>query len=668
MFKKILIANRGEIAVRVMNSATKMGIATVAIYAKPDADAYHRQKAGEAYLLQGDDLLSTYLNIHQIIEIAKMSGSDAIHPGYGFLSENPDFVKACNENGIVFIGPDAESMLLMGNKIESRKFAKENGIPITEGITGTPEELLARAETIALPLLVKAAAGGGGKGMRIVRDYKSLKDTLESTSREAATYFGNPDIYIEKYIEEPRHIEVQVLGDHHGHVVHLFERECSIQRRYQKIIEESPSPTLDENTRKKICEAAVTIAGKTHYKNAGTVEFLVDKNLNYYFLEMNTRVQVEHPVTEMVTGIDIVQNQIKIASGIPLEISQEDVKQEGHAIECRIYAEEPENNFMPSPGEMTFYQEPEGENIRLDTSTHRAMQVYSLFDPMISKLICKGKNRTQAINHMYSALGTYHIHGIKTNINYLRYILKDPDYASNNISTSFCDTHHDHYLSTTAEQAALANAHIPVIAFLAYDFNYRKNHEAPLSVWEQIGFWRQHMELTVKCNGAEYPVEIRSKFNTDIHFVVDGQEYKTKIIALSENRIKLQVNGSTQKIIVSKNQKNTGYVSYGHSIFELVRGDTLSGEKYRSAGSAGGGQNKVVAPMPGKVIKIKTSQGAKVKKNDVLLIVEAMKMENNLVAPYDGTVKDILVKEGDMVDRDIELVILEKKSSKNVKE
>ncbi|MCU0370381.1 MAG: acetyl-CoA carboxylase biotin carboxylase subunit [Bacteroidales bacterium] len=441
LFSKILVANRGEIAVRVIRAVQDLGIRAVAIHSDADAYALHVRMADEAYCLEGNDLAGTYLDIDKIVHIARTSGAGAIHPGYGFLSENSAFVRACDEAGIVFIGPNAKAMKLMGNKIESREALKDSGIPMTAGITGDIGTLLKRAKEIPLPLMIKAAAGGGGKGMRIVHDYEKLPEMLESTSREAKSYFGDGTIFIEKFIEDPRHIEIQVLGDNYGNVVHLFERECSIQRRHQKIIEESPSPTLTPEVRQRMGETAVRIAKTIGYNNAGTVEFLVDKELNFYFLEMNTRVQVEHPVTEMVTGIDIVKEQIHIAAGKKLGIDQASVTQHGHAIECRIYAEDPENNFLPSPGTMSYYREPSGEGIRVDTGILEATTIHSFYDPLICKLITWDKNREEAKDKMIKALDEFIIHGIRTNIGYLKQVLLHPAYIRNLISTKYCDEH-----------------------------------------------------------------------------------------------------------------------------------------------------------------------------------------------------------------------------------
>ncbi|RLD59370.1 MAG: hypothetical protein DRJ05_06500, partial [Bacteroidetes bacterium] len=444
IFKKILIANRGEIAVRIIRSAKDLGITTVAIYSVADEEALHVEMADEAYCL-GDsiELSETYLDIQKIIGIALETGSEAIHPGYGFLAENPELVAACEKSNIVFIGPNTRAIQLMGNKIESRKFVKELDIPMTEAKTGDKASLMLAAKEIPFPLLVKAAAGGGGKGMRIVHSEDELDEAIENTSREAKNYFSDGTVFVEKYVEEPRHIEIQVIGDDFGNVIHLFERECSIQRRYQKIIEESPSPTLTPEVREKMGAAAVRISKEIGYSSAGTVEFLVDKNLDFYFLEMNTRVQVEHPVTEMVTGVDIVREQILVAAGNKLSLEQNEISQNGHAIECRIYAEDPANNFLPSPGQMYFYNEPEGENIRVDSGIKGASIVQSFYDPLISKLVVWGEDREAARIKSITALKGYIIHGLKTNIPYLTELLRHKAYIENKITTKYCDEHTD---------------------------------------------------------------------------------------------------------------------------------------------------------------------------------------------------------------------------------
>ncbi len=511
LFNKILIANRGEIAVRVIRSAQKLGIYTVAIYSGADEDALHVEMADEAYSL-GDsiELSETYLDINKIIKIAKQSQSEAIHPGYGFLAENPEFVAACDKAGIVFIGPNTRSIKLMGNKIASREFVKKIGIPMTEGITGDTKTLLTAAKKIPFPVLVKAAAGGGGKGMRIVHKESELADTIESTSREAKSYFGDGTVFVEKYVVEPRHIEIQVIGDNHGNAIHLFERECSIQRRYQKIIEESPSPTLTHDIRLKMGEAAVKIAKEIGYNNAGTVEFLVDNDLNFYFLEMNTRVQVEHPVTEMVTGIDIVREQILIAAGNKLSLKQDEIKQNGHAIECRIYAEDPSNNFLPSPGDMSFYHEPAGNGIRIDTGITEATTIHSFYDPMISKMIVWGEDREIAREKSIHALKEYVVHGIKTNVSYLVQLLQHKAYINNLITTKYCDEHTEDIVELIHQEKNTIPKHLPITAYLMYSFYkdslFEKSQE--YNVWKEIGYWRDLMEVPISLDESLFHCKV----------------------------------------------------------------------------------------------------------------------------------------------------------------
>jgi 3-methylcrotonyl-CoA carboxylase alpha subunit len=662
IFNKILIANRGEIAVRIIRSAEKLGIKTVAIYSDADEDALHVEMADEAYSLgESLELSDTYLSIEKIIQIALRSGSEAIHPGYGFLSENPKFVTACEKAGIVFIGPNSKAIKLMGNKIESRDFVKKLKIPMTAGVTGDHKTLLKMANEIPLPILVKAAAGGGGKGMRIVRDLKELPEILESTSREAKSYFGDGTIFIEKYVEEPRHIEIQVIGDNHGNVVHLFERECSIQRRYQKIIEESPSPTLTPEVRTKMGNAAVKISKEIGYNNAGTVEFLVDKNLDFYFLEMNTRVQVEHPVTEMVTGIDIVKEQIRIAAGYPLSFYQSTVKQTGHAIECRIYAEDPSNNFLPSPGEMSLYLEPEGKGIRIDAGIQEATTIHSFYDPMISKLITWGEDREIAREKMINALNNYSIHGIRTNISYLLQLLKHKAYIANKISTKYCDEHTGDIIKLIEKEKKSIPIHLPVMAYLMYDFHkyLLENNDPEFNVWKEIGFWRDLMEIKIGFEEGKITVRIYEDQKGKYTFKINGQIHDAYVKTLETGIIELVINDYSHSFVISNDAKGNGYVSTDGHIFTLVRNDVLLEEDVFGAHDHGGKDHgEIVSPMPGKVVKINVKEGQKVKKGDLLLVVEAMKMENNIISPKEGKIDKINVKTGEMVNGSKELLVL----------
>jgi acetyl-CoA carboxylase biotin carboxylase subunit len=442
MFKKILIANRGEIAVRVIRACHEMGIAAVAVYSDVDRASLHVRKADEAYPIGAAAASESYLNIQKILDVAARSGADAIHPGYGFLSENAKFAKACTEAGVKFIGPTAAAMDAMGSKTRARQAMERAGIPFVPG-TSRGLESVEQAEQVAArigyPVMLKAAAGGGGKGMRLVHAPDELKSALEAARSEAQRSFGDSEVYIEKAILNPRHIEMQVLADEHGNTVYLGERECSLQRRHQKVVEESPSPIVDSDMRRKMGEVAVRVAQAAGYTNAGTVEFLVDQQKNFYFLEMNTRLQVEHPVTELVTGLDLVHLQIRIAAGQRLPFTQDDVIIRGHAIECRIYAEDPDNNYFPSPGKITLLLLPSGPGIRRDSGMYEGWTVPMDYDPLLAKLIGYGTDRDQAIGRLTRALNEYFVGGIKTNISLFRRILSDPNFRAAKMDTGFLD-------------------------------------------------------------------------------------------------------------------------------------------------------------------------------------------------------------------------------------
>src|SRR5262252_1607907 len=442
MFKKILIANRGEIAVRVIRACHELGIVAVAVYSDVDRASLHVRKADEAYPIGPAAAGESYLNIQKILDVARRSGAEAIHPGYGFLSENAKFARACAEAGVKFIGPRPESMELMGSKTRARQEMEKAGIPLVPGTSrglASPEEAEQVAERIGYPVMLKAAAGGGGKGMRLVPTRQDLGSALEAAQSEAQRSFGDGEVYIEKAIVDPRHIEMQVLADEHGNTVWLGERECSIQRRHQTVLEEAPSAIVDSEMRRRMGEVAVRVAQTAHYTNAGTVEFLVDQQKNFYFLEMNTRLQVEHPVTELVTGLDLVHLQIHIANGERLPFTQNDVQIRGHAIECRIYAEDPDNNYFPSPGKITLLLLPSGPGIRRDSGMYEGWTVPMDYDPLLAKLIGYGTDRDQAIGRLTRALNEYFVGGIRTNISLFRRILNHPDFRSAKIDTGFLD-------------------------------------------------------------------------------------------------------------------------------------------------------------------------------------------------------------------------------------
>ncbi|KPK99607.1 MAG: hypothetical protein AMJ91_07210 [candidate division Zixibacteria bacterium SM23_73_3] len=442
MFKKILIANRGEIAVRIIRACKEMGIKTVAIFSEIDRKALHVRLSDEAYLVGPPQAVQSYLNMEKIIEVAKGSGAEAIHPGYGFFAENYEFVKRVQSEGLIFIGPPAEAVKLLGDKVAARKTMKGSGVPIVPGTEveiGSDQEGISIAEKVGLPILIKAVGGGGGKGMRIVREKSELKGALRAASSEAKSAFADPRIYIEKYLERPRHVEIQILADKFGNVIHLGERECSIQRRHQKVVEESPSPVVDEKMRKAMGEAAVTATRASGYVNAGTIEFLVDSDRNFYFLESNTRLQVEHPVTEMVTGVDLAKEQLRIASGSKLSYRQEDIRWKGSAIECRIYAEDPENNFLPSTGVVHSYWEPSGPGIRVDSGLYEGSEVSLFYDPLISKLLAWGESRGEAIDRMKRALSEYRISGVATTIPFHLRVMENLKFQKGEIHTHFIE-------------------------------------------------------------------------------------------------------------------------------------------------------------------------------------------------------------------------------------
>ena len=450
MIKKVLVANRGEIAVRIMRSCREMGIPTVAVYSDADRSAMHVRYADEAWHIGPAPSVESYLNIDKIIQVAKQSKADAIHPGYGFLSENATFSERCRQEGIEFIGPSADAIRQMGDKISARKTMIAAGVPVVPGTVDKItdfEEALKTIREIGLPVMIEASAGGGGKGMRLVKQESEIESSLRGARSEAAAAFGDDAVYIEKYIESPHHIEFQILADKHGNAVHLFERECSVQRRHQKVVEETPSPLLTPEVRSEMGAHAVAAAKACNYHGAGTIEFIADDNLNYYFLEMNTRLQVEHPITERVVGVDLVKEMINIAQGQVLPFKQEDLRQSGHAIECRIYAEDPDRNFMPSPGTIRHISEPLGLGVRHDGYVYEGYTIPIYYDPMISKLIVWDKNRADAIERMRRALHEYKITGVKTSIPFLARIMEAPAFRSGKYNTHFIEENKDFLFS-----------------------------------------------------------------------------------------------------------------------------------------------------------------------------------------------------------------------------
>ena len=495
MFKKILIANRGEIAVRIIRACHELGISTVAVYSDVDRAALHVSKADEAYHIGPAPAAESYLRMDKILDVARRTGTEAIHPGYGFLSENAKFAQACADAGVKFIGPTPASMEMMGSKTRARQAMEKAGVPLVPGTSralDSADQAEQVAEKIGYPVMLKAASGGGGKGMRLVHAREQLQSALEAARSEAQRSFGDDEVYIEKAIVNPRHIEMQVIADEHGHTVWLGERECTIQRRHQKVLEESPSTVVNPEMRRQMGEVAVRVAQAANYTNAGTVEFLVDRQKNFYFLEMNTRLQVEHPVTELITGQDLVHLQIRIAAGEQLPFAQDDIKVRGHAIECRIYAEDPDNNFFPSPGKVTLLVPPAGPGIRHDSGTYEGWTVPIDYDPLLAKLIGYGADRRQAIMRLRRALQEYFAAGIKTNISLFQRILQDPDFVAGNIDTGYLDRLLANTpAGTSAEKPGHAIAAISAALFATLDPPFGNRNGSTGSEAHMDSNWKQ---------------------------------------------------------------------------------------------------------------------------------------------------------------------------------
>jgi 3-methylcrotonyl-CoA carboxylase alpha subunit len=660
--KLILIANRGEIAVRISRAARELGIQTLAIYSDLDGpDAFHCSMADRSVPLEGSGLDETYLDIDKIVSLAVKHGAQAIHPGYGFLSENHLFAEACEKNDIVFIGPSSELIRLMGNKIEARAKVAELGIPIIGGESSN--------QNMKYPLLVKAAAGGGGKGMRIVNSPEELSDALETTKREAGNYFGNPEVFLEKYIDPARHIEFQVLGDDHGNYIHLYERECSIQRRYQKIIEESPSVWLKPETRQKMAEASLKITKELKYTSAGTIEYLVDEDQDFYFLEMNTRIQVEHPVTEMVTDVDLIKEQIRIAMGSPLSYRQEDIRIEGHAMEARIYAEDPSNGFMPSPGYVSLYREARDESIRVDSSLGGPAKIFPEYDPMVSKLIVWGRDRTEARKNLSRGLTETSILGIETNINLLREITTDEEFIENRISTQYCDNNLETLVRRIRRRTENADRPFYISAFLAGSLLAQPCRECSqktedgkvnFNPWRAIGYWRQCSHFRFTFNGENLAVTFETDLVGHLKFHFEGRVYEISGIELNQGELGFSMNGEIKEAIYIRDGVDE-IIDY-HGIKAVFRRwDSLPELQANTENDDTHEHNDsvIVSPMYGKIIKINVKEKDSVNRGDVLLAIDSMKIENNIIAPRNAKIEKIVVQAGEQVEVNKPLLLIE---------
>lgn len=649
-----MVANRGEIAIRIFRTLHQMGIRSVALYSQADAGALHVEHADESYLLHGGSLADTYLNQQQIISLALQAGADAIHPGYGFLSESSVFSRAVRQAGLVFIGPGDEAIRMMGNKIEARNLVKKIGVPLINGATGSPEELMQLAPSIGFPLLVKAAAGGGGKGMRIAENQDQVKDMLETAQREALNYFGNGEVYIEKYLEKPHHIEVQVIADDHGNVVTLFERECSIQRRYQKIIEEAPSPNVTPELREKLMDASRRIVEEIGYVNAGTLEYLVSGD-EYYFLEMNTRIQVEHPVTEMITGIDIVREQINIARGETLPFSQEEVKINGHAIEARVYAEDPQNDFMPSPGNILFYRSTVDNGLRIDASVTTGSEVSSQFDPMISKVISHAATRDEARNKLITGLEGYLVHGIKTNIPFLIALLKSNEFIDGSADTNFCK----HFLQD-GFSASLEEIPNPDLLTAAFIFAGRQKRAKGEKIWKQLGYWRLCMRTGLIINGQKITRNINTIDPERIYMEPGEKKVIYHLMKKTDHELFINASGVVHKLFFTPKTDGSALIQQDGLVYFIQHAMHLNRENLTRINSNPvlEGTYVVNAPMFGKVIKVNVKPEDTVNKGDTLVILESMKMENRVVAMGKARVQSIEVRAGELVQDKQTLVIL----------
>ena len=650
MIKKILIANRGEIACRVIKTAKKMGIKTVAVYSEADEYSKHVLEADESILIGPSPASESYLSIKKIIDATKKTNSDAIHPGYGFLSENSNFVQKLSKTKIKFIGPNIEAIKIMGDKIQSKNLAikaRVNTIPGFNEVIKDDAHALSIAEDVGFPLMIKASAGGGGKGMRIVKNKKEIKDAFQLASSEAKTSFGDARVFIEKYIEKPRHIEIQVLADQFGNVIHLGERECSIQRRHQKIIEEAPSSVISIKLRNKMGEQAKALAKEVGYQSVGTVEFIVDQKNNFYFLEMNTRLQVEHPVTEEITGIDLVEQMIKIADGKELKIRQEDVKINGWSMEARIYAEDPIRNFLPSVGRVKKYIEPKSEkNVRLDSGIIDGSDVSINYDPMLAKLIVKEKNRKQCINTIIKALNSYYLRGFNNNIKFLISIFKSEKFCKGDIHTSLLDQEYkDGYSYSNLSNKLLKKIFIPVASYVGYMSLKKENHNI-------VDEKENSYVLTL--NKKKYSIQIKEGEKNSIKIIYKNASFKIKSFwKVNENLIEVLINKKKYLLQFDKFKNHFSITYLDYSVdFSFFDKNTSKFEKYMLEEEDVDLSKYLLAPMPGKIVSINVKDGQKIKSGENLLILEAMKMENLITATKDAKIKKINVKSNDTVEAD----------------
>jgi 3-methylcrotonyl-CoA carboxylase alpha subunit len=630
VFRKLLIANRGEIACRVIRTARRLGIATVAVFSDADRDALHVRLADEAQRIGPPPARESYLNGEAIIAAAKASGAQAIHPGYGFLSENEAFAAACEGAGLVFIGPSPPAIAAMGDKAAAKRLMEKAGVPLVPGYHGESQDaaLLAKEATrIGYPVLIKPSAGGGGKGMRVVHNAKEFAAALEGARREAKAAFDDERVLIERYLERPRHIEVQVFGDSHGNVLHLFERDCSVQRRHQKVLEEAPAPGMTSERREKMGQAAVAAARAIRYTGAGTVEFIAEQDGRFYFMEMNTRLQVEHPVTEMITGLDLVELQLRVAAGERLPFVQQQLDIQGHAIEARLYAEDPRREFLPSTGRLAHVAFPDG--VRIDTGVETGAEISSWYDPMIAKVIAHGRNRDEALSRLASALRATEIAGVATNVEFLRRICDSQAFREAELDTHLIERHREELLTPPRRLPAEV---LKAAAFAELQHEERTARERarlsgdPHSPWHAVDGWR-----------------LNGESRHDFVFMHEGEEHRVRLSPAEQGRINAHC----------VRDGRSWHVFREGSRWTLALKDELQGLDIDAASGS------LAAPMPGRIVKLMVKPGAKVAKGEPLLILEAMKMEHTLTAPAEGTVADVHCAAGEQVVEGAELIRLE---------
>jgi 3-methylcrotonyl-CoA carboxylase alpha subunit len=662
MFRKILIANRGEIACRVIKTARRMGIKTVAVYSDADHQALHVSMADEAVHIGAAPPRESYLLADRIIEACKQSGAEAVHPGYGFLSENAGFSRQCLENDIVFIGPPESAIEAMGSKSAAKTIMEKAGVPLLPGYHGedqSPGLIREAAEEMGYPVLLKAVAGGGGKGMRRVSRPQDFDEALSAARREAAASFGNDDMLVEKFLEQPRHVEFQVFCDQHGNAVYLFERDCSVQRRHQKIIEEAPAPGMTPELRQQMGEAAVQAARAIDYEGAGTVEFLLGQDGAFYFMEMNTRLQVEHPVTEMITGQDLVEWQLRVAAGEKLPLGQADLRIDGHAFEARIYAEDPDKDFIPATGTLSYLQAPsESRHVRVDTGVLQGDEVSQFYDPMIAKLIVWDENRARALTRLAKALSEYRVSGLTTNISFLYNLANCQAFMDAQLDTAFIETHRESLFHASEQDLVqdLPLASLYLLLRLEQSSRSRARSADPWSPWNAANAWRLNEPGIhtggIVVNGRDYDVpveEIGTERNRRFRITVGG---KSVVAAgeLRENELYADIDGYRRRVVVvPHDDQYTLFGDRGAMQFALRQPDY--GED-----DAGSGPGAFTAPMHGVIVKLLVETGADVEKGQPVIIMEAMKMEHTLCAPADGSVSEFYFQAGEQVEGGVELL------------